>query len=253
MSVQAKDNAHTARNKLRRAATRGLKRLLPPLGMPDRAQLAAHYLRGDGIEIGALHRPLVVPAGLRVHYVDRMPVAELRQQYAELKDERLVPVDIIDDGERLGKIADASQDFVIANHFLEHCQDPIQALRNMLRVLRAGGVLYLAVPDKRYTFDVDRPLTRLEHLWQDYEQGPDGSRRQHFEEFAYFVHKFQGPGEAQAQAQHLLDMNYSIHFHVWTEIQLLELLLAIRQRFNLSFDIELMLKNGEEVIFILRA
>jgi SAM-dependent methyltransferase len=253
MSVQAKYTADGPRDKLRRAAARGLKRLLPPPGIHDRAQIAAHYLHGDGIEIGALHRPLVVPASLHVHYVDRMPVDELRQQYHELKDEPFVPVETIDDGERLGKIADASQDFVIANHFLEHCQDPILALLNMLRVLRAGGVLYLAVPDKRYTFDVDRPLTRLEHLWHDHEQGPEGSRRQHFEEFAYFVQKFQGPGDAQAQAQHLLDMNYSIHFHVWTEVQLVELLLSIWQRLDLSFVIELMLKNGEEVIFILRA
>ena len=37
----------------------------------------------------------------------------------------------MDDGERLATIADATQDFVIANHFLEHCQDPLGALGNM--------------------------------------------------------------------------------------------------------------------------
>ena len=226
---------------------------MPPEGALDRSRLANYYLHGDGIEIGALHRPLLVPEIAHVHYVDRMPVAELRRQYAEHSHELFVPVEVIDDGERLDKFSDGSQDFVIANHFLEHCQNPLLALRSMLRVLRPGGVLYLAVPDKRFTFDVDRPVTTLEHLWRDYDNGPDTSRRQHFEEFTYFVQAFQGPGETERQAQKLLDMDYSIHFHVWTQFELMELLLSLRQRFGLTFNIELMLKNGEEVIFILRA
>jgi SAM-dependent methyltransferase len=253
MAAEAAQPSAGLARRLRQAAVRRLQRLLPATGLPTRAQLAAHYLRGDGIEIGALHRPLQVPSQAHVHYVDRMPVDKLRQQYAELKNLPLVPVEIIDDGERLDKLADGSQNFVIANHFLEHCQDPILALSNMLRVLRPGGILYLAVPDKRETFDKERPLTPLAHLWRDHEAGPTGSRQQHFEEFAYFVHKFQGPGEAQAQAQHLLDMNYSIHFHVWTEIQILELLLSMRERLALAFDVELMIKSGEENIFIVRA
>ena len=53
------------------------------------------------------------------------------QYLTSSRTEPFVPVGCIDDGERLGKIADASQDFVIANHFLEHCQDPILALLNI--------------------------------------------------------------------------------------------------------------------------
>jgi predicted SAM-dependent methyltransferase len=242
-----------ARVKLRRAAARQLKRILPAQRLPDRAILAAHYLHGDGIEIGALHRPLLVPVSLHVRYVDRMPVAALRQHYAELENGPLVPVDIVDDGERLSKISDASQDFVIANHFLEHCQDPIGALSNMLRVLRRSGILFLTVPDKRQTFDAQRPLTPLDHLWRDHEQGPEWSRQQHYEEFAYFSQNFRGAGEAQAQARHLVEIDYSIHFHVWTEIQILELLLSMRERLALAFDVELMIKSGEENIFIVRA
>ena len=98
-------------------------------------------------------------------------------------------VDIVDDGERLETIGDLTQDFVIANHFIEHSQNPIGAIENMLRVLKHGGILYLAVPDKRYTFDIDRPVTTIEHLLQDYEQGPQWSKRQHFEEWSRFIDK----------------------------------------------------------------
>src|SRR5438309_632310 len=55
-----------------------------------RDAIAAIFLRGDGIEIGALHQPLPVPASARVKYVDRMTVADLRRQYEELAAEPLV-------------------------------------------------------------------------------------------------------------------------------------------------------------------
>ncbi len=73
--------------------------------------MAAIYLRGHGIEIGALHRPHRVPGSANVKYVDRMTVPDLRRQYPELAAEKLLPVDIVDNGERLATIADRSQDF----------------------------------------------------------------------------------------------------------------------------------------------
>ena len=52
-----------------------------------RETIADVFLRGDGIEIGALHQPLPVPPSARVKYVDRMPAPELRRQYQELEAE----------------------------------------------------------------------------------------------------------------------------------------------------------------------
>lgn len=46
-----------------------------------RREIAFRFLNGDGIEIGALHSPLEVPDTARVRYMDRMPVAKLREQY----------------------------------------------------------------------------------------------------------------------------------------------------------------------------
>ena len=90
-----------------------------------------------------------------MRYVDRMPVTLLRRHYPELDELPLVEIDDVgDDGERLQTIEAQSQDFVIANHLLEHTEDPISTIRNWLRVLRPGGVIYMAVPDKRHTFDM---------------------------------------------------------------------------------------------------
>ena len=106
-----------------------------------RIQLAAIYLRGDGLEIGALHQPLPVPRSAHVKYVDRMSADDLRRQYDEISYLPFVETDIIDNGEELRTIADESQDFVVANHFIEHCQNPVKTLKNVIRVLKRGGVL----------------------------------------------------------------------------------------------------------------
>ena len=216
----------------------------------SREFVADTFIRGQGIEIGALHMPLGVPRSAKVKYVDRFSVADLRRHYPELNDKKLVNVDIIADGERLETVPDSTQDFVIANHFIEHCQNPIGALMNMFRVLKPGGVLYLAIPDKRNSFDVDRPVTPLDHIIRDYEEGPAWSKRQHFEEWTRLVNKVEDDEEAEKQIALNLSIDYSIHYHVWTQAEMLELIVALRKM--TSFEMELCLKQETEVIFILR-
>lgn len=219
----------------------------------DREYIAANYLRGEGLEIGALTRPLLVPLGVNVTYVDRMPVDELRTHYPELDGVRIARVDVIDDGEQLTTIGSATQEFVIANHFLEHCQDPIRAIENLLRVLRDDGVLYLAVPDKRYTFDVDRPTTSFEHLLRDYREGPKVSRDAHFREWVVLVNKIADPAEAQRQVEALIEKNYSIHFHVWTQHELLEFFMKLRHELRFPIELEFVMNykaKGETVVVV---
>lgn len=214
--------------------------------------IANTYLNGTGIEIGALHNPLRVPGHVNVKYVDRMPVEELRKQYPELNTQNLVNIDVVDDGESLSSLEGQSQDFVIANHFLEHSQDPIGTVNNLLRVLKPGGVLYLALPDKRYTFDIGRPVTSFEHMVKDYEEGPGWSRRQHFEEWVTLVNKTQGEEEIAKSTDRLLEIDYSIHYHVFTSTDIMEFFPRLKRYVKYAFETELMFKNDTEVIVILR-
>ena len=211
--------------------------------------VAGLFLQGEGIEIGALHEPVNVDSSVTVRYVDRMTVAELRQQYPELGKYKLVEPDIIDDGERLERIGDATQNFVIANHFIEHCQDPIRATATIFRVLKPGGIALLAIPDKRFTFDHKRPITPLDHLIRDHESGPEWSRREHYEEWLALVEDEVTRGKS---ARELMETDYSIHFHVWTQAELLEFFGALTKKYDLHFSIELMLMNDIEVLFVLR-
>jgi predicted SAM-dependent methyltransferase len=218
--------------------------------LQKRQSIAKEYIKGAGIEIGALHHPLRVPKNANVRYVDRLSVPQLRHQYPELSQLPLVNVDIVTDGETLEAVNDFSQDFVIANHFLEHCQNPLFTIENMLRVLKQGGILFIAVPDKRYTFDIDRPVTTYQHLEKDYADGGANSKKQHFEEWMRFVHHVSDDGEVAKEVDRLMSINYSIHFHVWTQNEVMEMILNLKQK--LMFDMELICRNHNEVIFVLR-
>ncbi len=192
-----------------------------------------------------------MPRTARVKYVDRMKVAELRQHYPELVNAPLVETEIVDDGETLATIADATQDFVIANHFIEHCENPLLTFQNLFRVLKPAGIVFMAVPDKRFTFDVDRPCTTLDHVLRDFSEGPEWSRRQHYEEWSRLVNKRTDPSQVNAEVtQHLIDMKYSIHFHVWSAPELLELVQALQR--IVRFELELFLRNGIESLIVLR-
>lgn len=215
-----------------------------------RRRLAASWLFGSGIEIGALNSPLAVPAAVRVTYVDRMSSRNLLVQYPELSGKMVVPVDIIDNGETLSSIPDDSQEFIIANHFLEHCENPVGALQAWLRVLKSGGVAYIAVPDKRFTFDFRRETTDVAHVVRDYSIGPEHSRRQHYMEWVKLVMTV-GDGEAVAACDHIDTMRYSIHFHAWSAKSLKHFFIYCREVLALPFSMCEFVRNGMEIIVIL--
>lgn len=226
----------------------------PPVYLDARRELAERYLFGNGLEIGPLHQPLPMSPAVTVSYVDRLKVADLRREYPELAEWNLVEADVLDDGELLSTIEPASQDFIVANHFLEHCENPIGTIENHLSKLRPGGILFYAVPDKRYTFDYSRDVTPLDHMIVDYEQGPEASRSAHFDDWARLV-EFKENETAQetiARARELERAGHSIHMHVWTQAEFLQLVLAARQRFDDAFEIEAAVRQQIEFVVVLR-
>jgi len=205
------------------------------MGEAKRRQLAA-WLRGEGIEIGALNYPLWVHEDAHVRYVDRLPVEEQRRHYPELADKPLAPVDLLATADDLTNIGDSSLDFVIANHLVEHLEDPIAGLLEFQRVLKPGGVVYLALPDQRRTFDRNRELTSVEHLVREHEEGAAASRRDHYLDWAQNVVGVQ-PGDVEGYVDGLIADGYSIHFHCWEPDSFLDFFDAARNKFGLDFGI----------------
>lgn len=222
-----------------------------------RNMIASAFLTGIGIEVGALHNPLPVPTGATVKYVDRMDKQSLYEQYPELREHNLVDVDVVDNGETLLTFADNSQDFIIANHFLEHCEDPFATLKAFFRVLRTGGVVFLALPDKRFTFDKNRQRTSLAHLIRDHFDGPSVSRYEHFREWPEFVEPhfgrvYETDEEIEHRARELMGKNYSVHYHVWEPSDVYEMLRYCADEQGLPLAIEYFLSMDDEMIIILR-
>jgi SAM-dependent methyltransferase len=203
---------------------------------PARRRLQKH-LTGSGIEIGALHNPMPVNRQrATVRYVDVMTLEEQRRHYPELAAYPLVRPDIVAAADDLPMLANASQDFVIANHLLEHLPDPIGALKEWYRLLRGGGILFLALPDKRLTFDKDRPRTTLDHLVADHQDRGASSRVAHYEEYSRLVHGKRGD-DLVRDVTDLLARNYSIHFHVWIPDDIAELLDYVRDGLHVPWKI----------------
>jgi len=200
----------------------------------------ARWIRGSGIEIGALHNPLHVPKGTTVRYVDRAPTEQLRLQYPELGG--IVPISILGDAQNLSALLDNEVDFVIANHLIEHLEDPIRGLTELFRVIRPGGILYMAIPDPRATFDRRRPPTSIEHINAEYKGGTAATREQHFREWVEMAeHQFDthtlSTSEVNARIAQLIEMDYSIHFHVYRPDTFIDLLCTARREAGTEFEL----------------
>jgi 2-polyprenyl-3-methyl-5-hydroxy-6-metoxy-1,4-benzoquinol methylase len=218
---------------------------------PARMQLARKYLSGCGIEIGALHMPLKTPRHAAVTYVDRESAEGLRRRYPELDIFHFTSVDIIDDGESLNTIAPNSQDFIIANHFIEHCENPIKVLITHMSRLKPGGILFMAVPDKDRTFDRARQTTSLDHVIRDYEDGPEWSRKDHYLEWLHLVEHLPESNVAN-RLQALITTRYSIHYHVWRQNDFSDMLHYVRKNLKTGFTIKESVSSYNEFIYILQ-
>jgi SAM-dependent methyltransferase len=212
-----------------------------------RATLAREYLRGSGMEIGALARPVAVPHAI-VSYFDCLTECEMAEVYPEVSG-RIAALDGIEDLEELRGIEEESQDFVIVCHVLEYCGNVLAAFHAMRRVLRTGGVLFLAVADKRQTEDRARPVTPLGHLAADFVHGPTGSWTGHLEEWATFLENSNGeePQDRLAAAQRHARR---IRQHVWTPIAWMELLQHLQP--SLAFELETLRMAQKEILTVLR-
>ncbi|MFQ5664148.1 MAG: methyltransferase domain-containing protein [Terriglobia bacterium] len=194
------------------------------------------YLHGRGMEIGALWRRFPLPRAARVWYVDRFPQAGLDEQYSSQRKMTLVEPDLVADAIQL-PAAPASLDFIIASHVLEHLPFPLAGLRAWYEALAPGGALLLRVPDKRYSFDRHRQRTPLAHLVEEYEHPERFDRRAHFADWVEKVHD-RKPGEPKFEQamRKLMEMDYSIHFHVWIDADVRELIDYTREAWRLAWE-----------------
>ena len=217
----------------------------------NRAIISYLYLKGNGIEVKAWNAPFPKRRDSIVYYVDSLTSEQLRDRFPHLAGLAFVKPDILDNEQTLPSLLNESKDFAILSGVLPYFENPILALQNACRVVKPGGTICMAVPDKRYGIDVRRPVTDLDHFWQDYRQSPEVSRRDHYEEFIATVLNG-GPPEPPIHPERLIYSQYPIHFHVWTHHSFIRFIENVVEQLPLGCEIELACRNEIETICVLR-
>jgi SAM-dependent methyltransferase len=119
----------------------------------------------------------------------------------------------------LHTIEEASYDFVLSSHSLEHCANPIKALKEWQRVLRPGGAVIIILPHSRYTFDHLRPLTSVDHMLEDWRSDVGEDDRTHIEEMSSLLDFSRTTAKREELLPELADNFRSrcVHHHVFDE------------------------------------
>jgi hypothetical protein len=126
------------------------------------------------LEIGAADNPTFWPDEGAVRYMDIFSTDELLAQYQDnprRNPEHLVPVTYVTGGRPPDEVAEDLFGLVIANHVVEHVPDLLDWLTRIRRLTLDDGHLFLAIPDRRFTFDYLRRTTDVVDLLEHHARG----------------------------------------------------------------------------------
>lgn len=124
----------------------------------------------SSLEVGAYYRPTLPQNVYKNRYVDFYNTEELRKEAERegLDPTRVVEVDYVVRGEDYRDVIKDKFDVVVANHVLEHVSNPIKWLNMISELMEDRGILFVALPDKKFSFDRLRHNTSLAHLLTDF-------------------------------------------------------------------------------------
>jgi SAM-dependent methyltransferase len=128
----------------------------------------------------------------------------------------------------LSVIPSEAYDFLLSSHTLEHTANPIKAVLEWIRIVRPGGLLLIVLPDKEHTFDHHRPVTRLEHLIDDFHAARGEDDLTHLDE-SVWLHDYsmtpEIPDAIEFKARGLKNFeNRCLHHHTFTQKSARELI-----------------------------
>lgn len=140
--------------------------------------LAGLHAGAKILEVGPLASPIAPRSeGWNTYCLDYISTEELREKYQDYSDiniKNIVNVDFVSNNKQITEIIAKEHhntfDACIASHVIEHIPDIIRFLCQMEILLNNKGRLVLAVPDKRFCFDIFKPLTVSSDLLEAYYQ-----------------------------------------------------------------------------------
>ena len=129
-----------------------------------------------GLEIGPLNKPLVKKEELEsngeIFYLDHLSREELQEKFkdeASVKKDEIVSIDFVcRDGDLLKATSGHTFDYVVASHMIEHAPNLLLFLSDVHNILKPGGTCVLIIPDKRFTFDINRPVSTFGSVLENF-------------------------------------------------------------------------------------
>lgn len=220
-----------------------------------RNRFAKRHLVGRGIEIGAQQIPTETQRNCQVEYVDVISNETLTDRY-HLPADELVPLTHVIDGNDLSVYEDGELDFLIANHVLEHFDDPVNGLCEWIRITRDGGRLFITLPNFRCNcYDAERIPARRDHLELDYldPEGRGGRNFQHYVDIVRTLYQWSDPAALRQQAQEWVDADIRQHYHVYDEQTVRDVasLAAQASSVGLRYVDGLLSRDGFEFLIVL--
>ncbi len=123
--------------------------------------LSMRWLRGKGVEVGAGANPTPLFGDAHTQMSDCDPTLAFGGDRIDVQYS-------IDDPD-FSRTNLARYDFAIASHVLEHADSFLRAVENLLSITRAGGVVYIVLPDINFLLDKNwLPNFGFEHHIAEY-------------------------------------------------------------------------------------
>jgi hypothetical protein len=201
--------------------------------------IAINVCRGRGVEIGALSNP--APLQADVIYADICDKAAMKAVLSSLRggpyydlDKLVEPQIILQAPHYLLPLANGELDFVYSSHALEHTSNLIAALYDQLRCVKVEGVVYFVIPNRRGTYDNQRPSTSAARMIQRFEQNTYSFSMEDTSELlwgtANHAH-YEEKTPARINEIHASGQGVH-HYFVFTPSSILEILNYATRRFN---------------------
>jgi hypothetical protein len=134
-------------------------------------------LEGIGLEIGPSYNPIIPKSrGLKVETLDYIDAPSLKKKYEgvpNIDTNYIESVDYVTGKRTIAETINAKSrfDYIIASHAIEHMPDMLGFLAQCEDLLTPSGILALAVPDKRFCFDVVQPISTTGQVLQAHMEG----------------------------------------------------------------------------------
>lgn len=222
-----------------------------------RAKISAQLI-GQGLELGPGQIQFPAPNSHNVLLVDKLPSKEHVELFPELgPDVYIVEPDLLVDfdSEGLKTLEEASFDFVIASHLLEHLAQPFRMLDEIWRVLKPNGLAVVFLPDRRRTFDRKRVCQSFEHFFDEYQRA---SHEVDIDDLRDYLLKVENYSLVELDNDFVkFHLARSIHVHAWTDKEFIRIFSQMQRFAKYNFEITEAVsssgnKNFEEFGFVLR-